>query len=66
MTPRAGTRSRGRERYTWELYAERIMTLSRIYGFWKHVSNFERAETRAYLDVLYGLLYRPLAARVGG
>ena len=26
-------------RYTWRLYAERMMTLSRIYGFWKFVSN---------------------------
>src|SRR5690606_38803453 len=24
-------------RYTWERYAERMMTLSRIYGFWKYV-----------------------------
>jgi sucrose synthase len=60
----AGALKRVEERYTWELYAERIMTLSRIYGFWKHVSNLERSETRAYLDVLYGLLYRPLAAKV--
>ncbi len=26
-------------RYTWRRYAERMMTLSRIYGFWKFVSN---------------------------
>jgi len=59
-----GALRRVEERYTWERYAERVMTLSRVYGFWKHVSNLERAETRAYLDVLYGLLYRPLADRV--
>ncbi|MEM6927924.1 MAG: sucrose synthase [Myxococcota bacterium] len=61
----SGALARVKARFTWELYAERIMTLSRIYGFWKHVSNLERAETRAYLDVLYGLLYRPLAEQVG-
>lgn len=60
-----GALERVQARYTWELYAERIMTLSRIYGFWKHASNLDRAGTRAYLDVLYGLLYRPLAERVG-
>ncbi len=48
-------------RYTWKRYAERIMTLSRIYGFWKYVSNLERAETRRYLEMLYSLQYRPLA-----
>jgi sucrose synthase len=49
-------------RYTWKLYAERLMTLSRIYGFWKYMTNLEKAETRRYLEVLYGLQYRPRAA----
>jgi sucrose synthase len=52
-------------RYTWKLYAERLMTLARIYGFWKYVTNLERDETRRYLEMFYGLMYRPLAARVG-
>lgn len=52
------------QRYTWSLYAERMMTLSRIYGFWKFVTNLERAETRRYLDMFYGLQFRPLAAAV--
>ncbi|MGM0676949.1 MAG: sucrose synthase [Pseudomonadota bacterium] len=51
-------------RYTWKLYAERMMTLSRIYGFWKYVTNLERAETRRYLEMFYALQYRPLAARL--
>ena len=51
--------------YTWSLYAERMMTLSRVYGFWKYVTNLERDETRRYLEMFYGLQYRPLAARVG-
>ena len=50
-----------RTRYTWELYAERMMTLSRIYGFWKYVTNLERDETRRYLEMFYALQYRPLA-----
>ncbi len=49
-------------RYTWRRYAERIMTLSRIYGFWKFVSNLEREETARYLQILYHLQFRPLAA----
>lgn len=52
-------------RYTWARYAERIMTLSRIYGFWKYVTNLERAETRRYLEMFYGLQLRPLAAAIG-
>jgi len=51
-------------RYTWSLYAERMMTLSRIYGFWKHVTNMERAETRRYLEMFYKLQFRPLAESI--
>lgn len=49
-------------RYTWRQYAERMMTLSRIYGFWKFVSGLEREETARYLDMFYHLQFRPLAA----
>ena len=52
---------RVRKRYTWEIYAERMMTLSRIYGFWKYVTNLERDETRRYLEMFYALQYRSLA-----
>ena len=48
-------------RYTWRLYAERMMTLSRVYGFWKHVTGLKRTETRRHLDMFYALQYRPLA-----
>jgi len=48
------------EKYTWKLYASRLMTLSRIYGFWKYVSNLERDETRRYLEMFYGLMFKSL------
>ncbi|MGM0594349.1 MAG: sucrose synthase [Pseudomonadota bacterium] len=51
-------------RYTWERYASRMMTLSRIYGFWKYVTNLERDETRRYLQMFYGLQFRPWAKRI--
>jgi len=59
-----GALQRVQRRYTWELYAERMMTLSRIYGFWKYVTNLERDETRRYLQMFYGLQYRPLAQKL--
>jgi sucrose synthase len=59
-----GAVERVQSRYTWELYAERMMTLSRIYGFWKYVTNLERDETRRYLEMFYGLQFRPLARSV--
>ena len=56
-----GAVERVRARYTWQLYAERLMTLSRVYGFWKYVTNLERDETRRYLEMFYGLQFRSLA-----
>ncbi|HJT51730.1 MAG TPA: sucrose synthase [Nitrosospira sp.] len=51
-------------RYTWRLYAERMMTLSRIYGFWRFVSNLESEEKVRYLDMFYHLQFRPMAQAV--
>ncbi|MEE9345801.1 MAG: sucrose synthase [Methylococcales bacterium] len=45
--------------YTWQRYAERMMTLSRIYGFWKYITGVERAETQRYLEMFYSLQLRP-------
>jgi sucrose synthase len=52
------------ERYTWKRYADRLLKLARIYGFWKYISNMEREETRRYLEMFYFLMYRPLAEQV--
>jgi sucrose synthase len=59
-----GSLDRIEARYTWKLYGRRMMTLARIYGFWKFVTNLEREETRRYLEMFYGLQYRPLSERI--
>ena len=50
--------------YNWPLYARRLLELSRIYGFWKYISSLDRDEPRRYLEMFYGLMYRPLAKRI--
>ena len=60
-----GALARVASRYTWKIYAERMMTLSRIYGFWKFVSNLERGEVSRYLQLFHHLQFRPLARAVG-
>ena len=59
--------SRVEERYTWELYAERMMTLARVYGFWRvrDRAGAGRGE-RLYLQMLYDLKLRPLADAMAG
>lgn len=56
--------ARTEERYNWPLYAATLLKLSRIYGFWKYITTLERDETRRYLEMFYGLMYRPLAKKL--
>ena len=60
----AGAIKRVEERYTWKLYASRLLALSRIYGFWRFNTDIEREETQRYMDMFYGLMYRPLARQI--
>ncbi|MEJ2539130.1 MAG: sucrose synthase [Gemmatimonadota bacterium] len=61
-----GAMGRVRERYNWSLYAATLLKLSRIYGFWRYITSLEREETRRYLEMFYGLMYRPLARTAEG
>eukprot|EP00898_Chlorokybus_atmophyticus_P006812 jgi/Chlat1/7131/Chrsp57S06805 len=57
-----GAIERVKTRYTWQLYAKRLLSLSRIYSFWRFRTNVERMETRRYLEMFYFLMFRKLAA----
>lgn len=59
-----GAITRVEARYTWKHYAKQMMTLSRIYGFWKFINGLEREESERYLDMFYQLQFRPLAAAI--
>jgi len=50
--------------YNWELHASKLLSLSKIYGFWNYTSNIEMSEMNAYLDVLYHTLYKPRANKI--
>ncbi|KAL9242187.1 hypothetical protein vseg_016212 [Gypsophila vaccaria] len=52
------------EKYTWQIYSDRLLTLAGVYGFWKYVSNLDRLEARRYLEMFYALKYRKLAESV--
>jgi sucrose synthase len=47
--------------YNWELYAKNLLSLAKIYGFWKYTTNLEMTEMNAYLDLMYHTLYKPRA-----
>ena len=49
-------------RFTWAIYAERLLSLARIYSFWKWVSSevLDRSDAERYLQLFYLLQLRPL------
>jgi sucrose synthase len=59
-----GGLQRVEEKYTWQIYSQRLLTLTGVYGFWKHVSKLDRLESRRYLEMFYALKYRKLAESV--
>ena len=59
-----GGLQRVKNHYTWRLYAKRLLSLTCMYGFWKYATNLERQETSRYLEMLYHLQFRRLAAEM--
>ncbi|EEF46212.1 sucrose synthase, putative [Ricinus communis] len=59
-----GGLQRIQEKYTWQIYSQRLLTLTGVYGFWKHVSKLDRRESRRYLEMFYALKYKKLADSV--
>ncbi|MCB1154184.1 sucrose synthase [bacterium] len=55
---------RVRTRYSWDLYSRRLLSLSRIYGFWKYISKAEKEETDRYLEMFYQLMFKRRAERI--
>jgi sucrose synthase len=50
--------------FNWELYAKNLLSLAKIYGFWKFTSNIEMTEMNSYLDLMYHTLYKPRAKEI--
>jgi sucrose synthase len=50
--------------FNWQFYAKNLISLSKIYGFWKYTTNLEMSELNAYLDLLYHMLYKPRARKM--
>lgn len=49
------------ERYNWPLYTEKLLSQSKIYGFWKYSTDMKNKGMEAYLDLLYHTVYKPRA-----
>jgi sucrose synthase len=55
---------RVRTSYNWGNHAKRLLTLSRMYGFWKFLTESGQQERRRYLDMFYAQMVREQAKKV--
>lgn len=55
---------RVQEAYTWKLYADKLLSLAKIYGFWRFAADMENNDMKSYLDIIYHLLYKPRAEKL--
>lgn len=53
--------NRVEEKYNWPLYTEKLLSQSKIYGFWKYSTDMENKGMEAYLDLLYHTVFTPRA-----
>lgn len=49
------------EKYNWPLYTEKLLSQSKIYGFWKYSTDMENKGMETYLDLLYHTVFTPRA-----
>jgi sucrose synthase len=47
--------------YTWKIHTKKLLSLSRIYGFWHFICAEEREGLMRYIEALFYGIYRPRA-----
>lgn len=52
------------EDYNWKLYSNKLLTLSKVYGFWKYLTDLDMKDMEAYLDIIFHSLYKPRAKKL--
>ncbi|KAE8658015.1 Sucrose synthase [Hibiscus syriacus] len=52
-----GGLQRIQEKYTWQIYSEKLSTLTRVYGFSKQASYLEQRGRKRYIEMLHPLMY---------
>jgi len=50
--------------YTWRIHTSKLLSLAKIYGFWNYSSKENREDLLRYVEMLFHLLYKPMAQRL--
>ncbi len=50
--------------YTWKIHTTRLLSLARTYGFWNFASKENREDILRYVEMMFYLLYKPMAKKL--
>ncbi|KAK2987667.1 hypothetical protein RJ640_027919, partial [Escallonia rubra] len=53
------------ECYTWKIYANKLLNMGSIYGFWKRLNKDQKQAKQRYLDLFYNHQFRNLVGKKG-
>ncbi|BAU02606.1 hypothetical protein LR48_Vigan10g045900 [Vigna angularis] len=52
------------ECYTWKIYANKVLNMGSIYGFWRRLNKEQKLAKERYIHMFYNLHFRNLAKKV--
>ncbi|RHN52495.1 putative sucrose synthase [Medicago truncatula] len=52
------------ECYTWKIYANKVLNMGSIYGFWRKLNKEQKLAKERYIQMFYNLQFRNLARKV--
>ncbi|KAF9671215.1 hypothetical protein SADUNF_Sadunf12G0024300 [Salix dunnii] len=52
------------ECYTWKIYANKVLNMGSIYGFWRQMNKEQRLAKQRYIETFYNLQFKNLAKNV--
>ncbi|KAM7470614.1 hypothetical protein LguiA_008797 [Lonicera macranthoides] len=52
------------ECYTWKIYANKVLNMGSIYGFWRQLNKEKKQAKQRYIDMFYNLQFKKLVKNV--
>ncbi|KAI8523866.1 hypothetical protein RHMOL_Rhmol13G0105300 [Rhododendron molle] len=52
------------ESYTWKIYANKVLNMGSLYGFWRQMNKEQKKAKQTYLQMFYNLQFRNLAKNI--
>ncbi|KAF8111323.1 hypothetical protein N665_0076s0301 [Sinapis alba] len=52
------------ECYTWKIYAEKLLKMGSMYGFWRQVNEDQKKAKQRYIEMFYNLQFKQLTKKI--